>query len=202
MENPVRTARYRAVIAERQATLATRFAGIFADHAEFVWEIGCGHGHFLTAYANDHRDRLCIGIDISTERIERATRKLKRSQLPNLHFIQAEARAFLETLPPHVRIADLFVLFPDPWPKSRHRKHRILQSDFLRRVAERSTPDARFFFRTDHEPYFAEVTAILGPDIGWQRSEEAWPYEFETVFQSRAESFHSLTAHRITTPKN
>jgi tRNA (guanine-N7-)-methyltransferase len=196
MPNPIRSDRYEAVVASRKQGLTAHFATIFASKSEFVWEIGCGHGHFLTAYAHDHPDRLCVGIDISTERIERATRKHQRSKLPNLHFVQAEARVFLETLPAHARVADIFVLFPDPWPKLRHRKHRLLQPEFLRLAADRATPTARFFFRTDYQPYFNEVVAMLGPDVGWRRSEDAWPYEFETVFQSRAEAFHSLTARR------
>lgn len=56
------------VMEERRRELRARFASIFQFHKQFVWEIGCGHGHFLTAYAAKHPDRLCIGIDIATER--------------------------------------------------------------------------------------------------------------------------------------
>jgi tRNA (guanine-N7-)-methyltransferase len=196
MENPVRTARYHAILADRRRDLAARFASLFPSPTDFVWEIGCGHGHFLAAYAAAHPDRVCVGVDIDTVRIARALRKSERAKLPNLHFIQAEARLFLETLPPHARPAQIFVLFPDPWPKVRHHKHRLLQKDFLSAVAVRASPHAHLYFRTDVEPYFADVAAEVGPSCGWERVDAPWPFEFETVFQSRAEAFHSLTARR------
>jgi tRNA (guanine-N7-)-methyltransferase len=196
MDNPARTAHYQAVMAERRRDLAARFEQLFPTATEFVWEIGCGHGHFLTAYAEAHPDRLCIGIDIDTPRIARALRKSGRAKLPNLHFVQAEARLFLEMLPSHARPATIFVLFPDPWPKSRHQKHRLLQRDFLAALASKAAPDARLFFRTDHQPYFAEVVAAVAAPCGWVRVDAEWPFEFETVFQSRAEAFHSLTVQR------
>jgi tRNA (guanine-N7-)-methyltransferase len=194
MDNPARTLEYRALLAERKKELHARFDRILPPRAEFVWEIGCGHGHFLTAYAKNHPERLCIGIDISTERIDRALRKRDRAKLPNLHFIQAEAKLFIETLPADARLAAVFVLFPDPWPKSRHSKHRLLQRDFLQSIARPSLPNARLFFRTDSKPYFDEVSAVIGERAGWEPKNEAWPFEFETVFQSRAATFHSLAA--------
>jgi tRNA (guanine-N7-)-methyltransferase len=181
---------------ERRRDLATRFGQLFPAATDFVWEIGCGHGHFLTAYAEAHPERLCVGIDIDTPRIGRALRKSGRVKLPNLHFVQAEARLFLEMLPPHARPAAIFVLFPDPWPKARHQKHRLLQRDFLSALAPRAAPDARLYFRTDFQPYFAEVVRAIELPCGWERVADEWPFEFETVFQSRAESFHSLVARR------
>jgi tRNA (guanine-N7-)-methyltransferase len=132
------------------------------------------------------------------ERIERALRKRDRAKLSNLHFIQADARTFLETLPLGTNSDAIFVLFPDPWPKSRHRKHRILQPDFLVSLAARALPTARLYFRTDFHPYFADVSAALGQGSGWERVAEPWPFEFETVFQSRAKAFHSLVARPMT----
>jgi tRNA (guanine-N7-)-methyltransferase len=198
MENPVRTAHYLAVMAERKRDLATRFEQLFSTAGDFVWEIGCGHGHFLTAYAEAHPEKLCIGIDIDTVRIARAQRKSQRAKLPNLHFIQAEARLFLEMLPAHARVADIFVLFPDPWPKARHSKHRILQPDFLVSLARRATPAGRLFFRTDYHPYFAEVAAAVAAHSGWEVIADPWPFEFETVFQSRVDIYYSLAARRAT----
>lgn len=188
---------HHVVLAQRTKELQAQFPAIFATQQAFVWEIGCGHGHFLTAYAQQHPDQLCIGIDISTERIDRATRKSKRAKLPNLHFIQAEARLFLEALPADAAFTDVYVLFPDPWPKLRHRKHRLLQPDFLAAAAAKALPSARLFFRTDYEPYFLDVVAALGPSAGWGRVEEEWPFAYETVFQARAKTFHSVSARPI-----
>lgn len=169
-------------------------APLLSVASEFVCEIGCGHGHFLTAYATAHPQRLCIGLDLVSERVERAVRKRDRARLPNLHFLRTEARLFFEVLPAHARITALFLLFPDPWPKARHQKHRIMQPDFLATVARFAAPRCRLCFRTDYAPYFseAEATVRLHPD--WQLVGEAWPFEYATVFQQRAASFASLIA--------
>jgi tRNA (guanine-N7-)-methyltransferase len=98
--------------------LHEQLARLLPDRA-FVWELGCGHGHFLTAYAAAHPDQLCLGVDLSGERVARAQRKQHRAQLENLYFLRADARLFLEALPPTAKCSAIYVLFPDPWPKLR-----------------------------------------------------------------------------------
>lgn len=198
MDNPVRTAAYRALIEQRRGDIRSFLEQRLPAGAGIVWEVGCGHGHFLTAYATAHPESQCVGIDISSDRIERAERKRARSGLPNLHFLQAEARLFLEEMPPGLAFATIFILFPDPWPKLRHQKHRIFQPRFLRDTAARAMPSCRLYFRTDYRPYFAEAAAILATDPSWCPAEEAWPFDFETVFQQRAVDHYSLIARRRT----
>lgn len=201
VDNPARIAEHRERLAQRRETLQAVFAQIFpTGKASFVWEVGCGHGHFLTAYAQARPEQLCVGIDLASDRIARAMRKRDRAGLANLHFIQAEARFFLETQPPEVRFSDVFILFPDPWPKLRHHKHRILQPDFLAAVADRIGAGGRLLFRTDYAPYFQDAAAVVDAHAGWRRVDEPWPFEFETVFQSRAPSYHSLIARPTARP--
>lgn len=183
-----------ALVKQRRANLQQHFARILPAQAKFVWEIGCGHGHFLAAYATAYPEKLCIGVDIATERIDRANRKRDRAKLANLHFIQAEARAFINSLPTGATFDDIYVLFPDPWPKLRHRKHRLLQPDFLHLAAAKAGQGARLLFRTDYQPYFNEVAEVLGRQPGWMTVDEPWPFEHETVFQSRAAQYRSLVA--------
>jgi len=178
----------------RGAELADQLSRFLPPSGEFVWEIGCGHGHFLTAYALAHPGQLCVGVDITSDRIERANRKRDREQLPNLHFLRADARLFLEVLPSKARIGDVFVLFPDPWPKLRHHKHRVIQPDFLAQVAAKMGEGGRLFFRTDYEPYFAQALGMIMDHPLWLVANEPWPFEHETVFQSRAASYRSLVA--------
>jgi tRNA (guanine-N7-)-methyltransferase len=194
VENPARTAEHLARLEQRREALRTRLGDLLAPAPRFVWEIGCGHGHFLAAYALAHPAVVCIGIDIVRERIERAERKRERARLHNLHFLLAEAAMFLEVLPVNARPTDIFVLFPDPWPKQRHHKHRILQADFLARVAQRAGQGTRLYFRTDHAPYFQAVREVLQVHPDWRMVEENWPFEELTVFQARAPAYQSLIA--------
>ena len=180
----------------RRESLREELETIIGADTHMVWEIGCGHGHFLTAYARAHPQEKCIGIDISTERIDRAIRKRNRAHLSNLHFILADARMFLEVLPKKARISVAFALFPDPWPKKRHQKHRIMQQEFLQLLASKTAPGARLLFRTDYRPYFDDTVGLLREHPQWQLApaDTPWPFEHETVFQSRAPQHFSLIA--------
>ncbi|MEI6862652.1 MAG: methyltransferase domain-containing protein [Verrucomicrobiota bacterium] len=190
-------AAHRAELAARREALRGELASILPTGGRFVWEIGCGHGHFLTAYAAAHRDELCVGVDQELDRINRARRKQHRAGLPNLHFVRAEARLFLAALPPGAKLAAVFVLFPDPWPKRRHHKHRLLQKNFLQDMADLAGPGTPFYFRTDHGPYFEEVEAMLRTHAAWRLIPgEPWPFERPTVFQQRAPGHFSLVARR------
>lgn len=185
---------FEAVLHARRADLQAQFAQISPAPQRIVWEIGCGHGHFLAAYAKAHPEQICIGIDIASDRIERANRKRERMALVNLYFLRGDARLFLETLPGTTKLENVFILFPDPWPKLRHRKHRIMQPEFLAQIAARVEEGGRLFFRTDDELYFNEAHALLQRDPKWVVIDEVWRFECETVFQRRAIKFHSLVA--------
>jgi tRNA (guanine-N7-)-methyltransferase len=163
----------------------------------FVWEVGSGHGHFLTAYAAAHPLVNCIGIDIDSDRVARAKRKRERSRLNNLNFLQADAEDFLAVMPESAKLAAVFLLFPDPWPKRRHHKHRVITTEFLSAIAARAGQGTRLYFRTDHEPYFRDGAAIICGHPDWSESDPAsWPFEQPTVFQIRSERHFTLVAKR------
>ena len=188
---------YLVRMAERRESLRAEVARLLPPQSRFVWEIGCGHGHFLTAYAETHPAEHCVGIDINLDRVRRATKKRDRARLDHLHFVRAEARLFLEVLPPGAGFSAIYMLFPDPWPKKRHHKYRLLQADFLHEVAQRAGQGTPLFFRTDHAPYFAEVALLLREHPDWRSiGDQPWPFELATVFQQKAPSFQSLVAVR------
>lgn len=185
----------------RRAALRASLGELLAAAGPIVWEIGCGHGHFLVRYAGTHPDRLCLGIDLIGDRLDRAGRKRDRSGLARCHFLRAEARECLAAFPPGVSLAEVWVLFPDPWPKARHHKNRLLTADFLDAVAARAQPGARLYFRTDHEEYFRAVEAVVAGLKTWRPDPgAAWPIEPETVFQARAPRHFSLVAVRTAHP--
>jgi tRNA (guanine-N7-)-methyltransferase len=187
---------FDAIRTERLVGLRSAMAGILPrSDAQIVLEIGCGNGHFLTAYAAAHPNRLCVGIDLRLERITKALRKRDRTGLSNLHFLRCEARDFLHELPAGVRLLDIYMLFPDPWPKKRHHKNRLFQAGFLDELGARAEQGSRLFFRTDYKPYYDEALEIVAAHPRW-RPQPAAPFPFEhlTIFQARAPTFHSLGA--------
>lgn len=184
-------------ITQRRAALRAELAALLPANAAIVLEIGSAHGHFLVRYAAENPAKLCVGVDLRGERVDRARRKSGRAKLPNCHFIRAEARELIECLPAGVTFAEVWVLFPDPWPKKRHHKNRLLQPAFFDFLAERAGQGARLYFRTDYAEYFHEVAAFLKDLKTWRADPAApWPLEHETVFQARAPSYQSLVAVR------
>ncbi len=191
----IRLAGYTAIIADRREQLRRALEGIIEPTARFVWEIGSGHGHFLTAYAAAHPDETCIGIDIASERIARADRKREQSRLGRLHFVLADAEDFLAAMPERARFNSIFILFPDPWPKRRHHKNRIIKPEFLTAAAARSAKAARLYFRTDYEPYFRVAAGVIREHADWVVSDAAsLPFEEPTVFEKRAARHFTLVA--------
>lgn len=163
-----------------------------------VFEIGCGHGHFLTRYAALNPAKFCVGIDIIGDRLERSNRKRDRAGLRNLHFLRAEAAEFLACLPAEWRCTEVFLLFPDPWPKKRHHKNRLVRPDFMTALADRTVSGGHFHFRTDHADYFAAGLEVMASHPRWKlRPELPWPLDEATIFQLRAPSFQSLIASAI-----
>jgi tRNA (guanine-N7-)-methyltransferase len=192
---------FLARIAERRAALRAQLQTLLPARQSVVWEIGSGHGHFLVRYAQAFPGKFCIGVDIIRDRLTRSGKKLARAQLANCHFVQAEAREFFDALPPGVTLEEIWVLFPDPWPKKRHHKNRLLQAEFLEALAGRAGEGTRLYFRTDHPEYFSAVAALLAELPTWRRDPAAlWPLEQETVFQARAPAYQSLVAVRTSHP--
>jgi len=204
---PIDAAPHAVIAAQRAVELRAQLAALPAAWREAAalaggatLEIGCGHGHFIAAYAAAHRDEPCLAVDIIADRLARAQRKLDRAGLANAALLRSEARLLVATLPPWLRLRRVFVLFPDPWPKRRHHKNRLIQPDFLAKLAQHCTPDARFYFRTDHAPYFSEVAALLREHPRWKLADadEPWGFEQESVFQQRAAGgYHSCIARVV-----
>lgn len=195
------TPEFLSHVEQRRAALRVELAALLPSGAVIVLEIGCGHGHFLARYSAEHPGKICLGVDVINERIERARRKATRAKLPHCHFIRAEARELIECLPPGVTFEEIWVLFPDPWPKKRHHKHRLLQPEFFDFIAHRAGQGARLYFRTDFAGYFEVVAAFLPGLKTWQPDPAGlWALEHETVFQARAPSYQSLVAVRTAEP--
>lgn len=193
---------YTTIRDQRFADLRESFLPRLQGHERLTLEIGCGHGHYLTAYAAAHSEEFCVGIDLIAERIARAGRKTDRARLPNIAWVQAEASLFLAALPPAHRLGRIFLLFSDPWPKRRHWKHRVLQTELLDRLLTLTDPGALLHFRTDHRDYYEYAREVVAAHDAWRLADEAeipWPFEQPSVFQERAaeKGYHSFSAVRL-----
>lgn len=184
--------------AERVARLRESCADIFALSQNISLEIGCGKGHWLSAYAAANPDELCVGIDLISERVRDSQRRAKNKNASNAHFVKAEALEFLEAMPRDARIGKIFIFFPDPWPKERHHKRRLMQHEFLDYIRQFANVGAKLYFRTDYREYFDWTAEIINENSNWKITEETeLPLEEVSQFQRILPEFSTLVAEAV-----
>lgn len=184
--------------AERVARLRETCADIFALSQNISLEIGCGKGHWLSAYAAANPDELCVGIDLISERVRDSQRRAKNKNALNAHFVKAEALEFLEAMPRDARIGKIFIFFPDPWPKERHHKRRLMQHEFLDYIRQFANAGAKLYFRTDYREYFDWTAEIINENSNWKITEETeLPLEEVSQFQRILPEFSTLVAEAV-----
>jgi tRNA (guanine-N7-)-methyltransferase len=180
---------------ERKETISCYFQECIPDQGKIVFEAGCGHGHWLTSYAMENPKHICLGIDLIAGRVDKANKKKEKRDLKHLHFIKAELGEFLEVLPKGITFEAVVFLFPDPWPKARHHKKRMIQSTLLEQLASRMEKHGRFYFRTDDRPYFDWTVEHLNESPFWTIKEKAdWLHEETTYFQNLMDGYFSVVA--------
>jgi tRNA (guanine-N7-)-methyltransferase len=153
-------------------------------------ELGSGDSTFLVEYARRHADHNFIGVERLLGRIRKLDRKGRRAGLTNLRGVRIESAYFLEyLLPPHAAVA-LHVYFPDPWPKRKHRRHRLINERFPTLAQQALTPDGTVYLRTDDANYFEQMTAVFAAAPAFHQVEtpaelNALPTDFEKGFHAR-----------------
>jgi tRNA (guanine-N7-)-methyltransferase len=159
---------------------------------EIILEIGCGHGHFLTAYAHQYPNNWFLGIDLMQGRLLKAQKKKERLQLHHLHFLKAEISELLSVWPQNRLLDKAYLLFSDPWPKRKHHKNRIVQTDFLNQLALCMKPNGLFYFRTDDLNYFEWTLNLIKKNPYWKLvSEASWGFECPTIFEQKSQKHFS-----------
>lgn len=136
-----------------------------------------------------------MGVDLVSKRIRKALNKRDKRDLNNLHFMKGSLHEWLQALPAEHALERIFMLFPDPWPKKRHHKHRMLQPELLSALAQRATPNCRLHFRSDHAANFAWAVEQVVQHPSWEiQTKEPWPFEHSSFFQELMVKYESFTA--------
>jgi len=136
-------------------------AELFPNAQPLEVELGSGDGSFLIEWARRHPHHNFLGLERLLGRIRKLDRKGCRAGLTNLRGIQLEASYFMEYLLPPASVQALHVYFPDPWPKRKHRKHRLVNSHFTETAATVLAPGGTVFLRTDDADYFAQMESVF-----------------------------------------
>jgi tRNA (guanine-N7-)-methyltransferase len=153
-------------------------------------ELGSGDGSFLAGYAARHPERNFIGVERLLGRMRKLDRKGRRAGLANLGGVRIESAYFLEYLLPPRSASALHVYFPDPWPKRKHHRHRLINERFPTLAAQALEAGGTVYLRTDDQPYFEQMTAVFAASPAFRPVETpaelaGLPTDFERDFTAR-----------------
>ena len=146
-------------------------AELFPKPQPLEVELGCGDASFLVEYARRKPERNFIGVERLLGRISKLDRKGRRAGLANLRGVRIESSYFLQHLLPPQSAAALHIYFPDPWPKQKHRRHRLVGENFPRLARAALAPGGRIYLRTDDADYFQQMTEVFAANKEFQKME-------------------------------
>lgn len=153
-------------------------------------DLGCGDGTFLMEMAREYPEREFLGVERLLGRVRKVCKKITRRHLENARVLRLDSRYVVEWLLPEASVSRLHLLCPDPWPKLRHNRRRVMQLEFLEAVRRALVPGGEFLFMTDHEEYFqwaVEKVAVFGKFESLEWTEDTFFYP-KTDFQKQWES--------------
>jgi tRNA (guanine-N7-)-methyltransferase len=153
-------------------------------------DLGCGDGSFLMEMAAHHPERDFLGVERLLGRVRKVCKKATKRGLTNCRVLRLESRYTVEWILPPASISRLHLLCPDPWPKFKHQRRRIVQQEFLEAVWGGLVSGGEFLFMTDHEEYFRwaeQKVAAFGKfeQLEWEEDTFFYP---KTDFQRQWEA--------------
>lgn len=126
----------------------------------FEMEIGFGSGENLVERAKKYPGRGFIGAEPYMNGVSSCIRRLRENKCDNVRLLNDDARLLLDVMPDSC-LRRIFILYPDPWPKARHHKKRLIQAPLLRMLAQKITDDGRICIVTDHEDYARHIADVI-----------------------------------------
>ena len=127
---------------------------VFKREGNLFLEIGTGAGHFMIDYCADHPNDNFVGLDYRFKRSFYLAKKLASLEVKNFRYLRAKGER-VEFMFGENELDGIFYFFPDPWPKTKHNKKRLIQEHFLKSAYKSLKPGAIFYIKTDHDDYAA-----------------------------------------------
>jgi tRNA (guanine-N7-)-methyltransferase len=135
---------------------------VFPCCAPIEVDLGCGDGSFLVTLAKQNPQRNFLGLERLLGRVRGACRKIACGNLGNARVLRIESSYAIEYLLPPNSVSVFYLLFPDPWPKRRHQRRRIVTEEFLDAIHRALAPGGSFVIATDEREYFEEIQRRSG----------------------------------------
>lgn len=130
-------------------------------------ELGSGDGSFLAEYARQNPGHNFIGVERLLGRLRKLDRKGQRAGLTNLRGVRLECAYFVQYLLPLGSVRALHIYFPDPWPKRKHRRRRLVNERFPALARQALQPGGRVYLRTDDPDYFEQMARVFGAEAAF-----------------------------------
>jgi tRNA (guanine-N7-)-methyltransferase len=164
-------------------------------------DLGCGDGAFLVRIATDNPDKDFLGIERLPGRVRTACRKIERAGLTNVRILRSEISYTVERLLPPISIAAFHLMFPDPWPKRRHARRRLVNERFLGSLHRVLRVNGTIHIATDEAEYFRQITRMVSrsPEFGEITDPPPAPgiSKFEKHFLEREVVIHRLALRKV-----
>ena len=148
------------------------FAATFGRRAPLVLEIGFGNGEQLAHAAQAEPDRDFLGVEVHRPGVGRLLNALAAANVDNVRVYHHDAVEVIEREIAPDSLAEVRIYFPDPWPKKRHQKRRLVQSDFVALLGSRTAPGGRLHLATDWADYAEHMQSVLATAPHWRKSAE------------------------------
>jgi len=165
------------------------FATLFGNPHPVVLEIGFGMGETTAAIAAAHPHVNFLGVEMHLPGVGALLRRIDAQRLANVRVVRRDAVDVVEHLIRPASLAGVHVYFPDPWPKKRHHKRRLLQPPFVHALAQRLAPGGYLHVATDWQPYAEEILATLSAEPLLANSSDGYaprpPWRPSTKFEQR-----------------
>ena len=152
----------------------------------WVLEIGPGKGEFLLNQASTQPHLQFVGLEIKKGRFERIAKKAEKLELKNLYMVRGDARECLPRLFRPSTFEKIYILFPDPWPKSRHAKHRLLKPRLINHLGELLKEKGEVYSATDAGFYSEQIVESFAEAGGFncEAITSLYPTYFETKWKA------------------
>ena len=172
---------------------ALNLAELFDSNNPVTLEIGFGMGASLAQQASENAQTNFMGIEVHRPGVGALLARIKENGATNVRVIAHDAVEVLEHMIPDLALSKVQLFFPDPWPKKRHHKRRIVKSDFVQKIREKLKIGGVFHMATDWENYAEHMLEVMQGEAGWKNLSESNDYVPKpddrpvTKFQARGE---------------
>lgn len=146
---------------------------LFGRKAPTVVEIGFGMGASLAAMAEDNSDKNYIGIEVHRPGVGALLKLIEEKNLTNIRVFNEDAIEVLQRRIPNESLSEVYLFFPDPWHKTKHKKRRILQAEFAQNIAQHLKLGGHFHMATDWEDYAQHMMRVMSEQTNYENSSGA-----------------------------